>query len=346
MYFIVQLFNQPKLCPNASWGVNATTFANQPIVYSVSHGFFIDFNDTIYFPDNGDNCILVWFKNSTYPAQKFIVQLPHYTSLFVTTNGDIYFENGNETGRIDKWELNATNSTFVTRFNDSCFGLFVDINNTLYCSMRYNHQVVSISLNNNTNTSSITVAGTDTSGNAPNQLNIPWGIFVNTNFDLYVADAGNNRIQLFRPGQLSATTVAGNGIPNSLQLSLPTDVIVDADGYLFIADNVHNRIIRSGQTTYYCVAGCSGTNGPAPNQLHKPYSLRFDSQANIYVADEYNNRIQKFTILKNCTGKFHRHSKSREQMPLSTFLLEPSTTALPEIDPTTSSAMMISTQGL
>ena len=191
---------------------------------------------------------------------------------------------------------------FVTRFNGNCFGLFIDINNTLYCSLRYQNQVASTSLYNNTNISTI-IAGTGTGGFSSAELQWPWGIFVDINFDLYVADSINNRIQLFRLGQQNGSTVAGQGIPNSLTLNLPTDVILDADGYLFIADNVNNRIMRSGANDFYCVAGCSGSIGSAANQLYKPYSLRFDGHGNIYVADEYNYRIQKFMLETNTCGK-------------------------------------------
>ena len=74
--------------------------------------------------------------------------------------------------------------------NSSCTGLFIDINDTLYCSMYSNHhQVVKRWLNDTDMTSTI-AAGTGTSGSASNELNGPDGIFVDVNFDLYVADCG------------------------------------------------------------------------------------------------------------------------------------------------------------
>ena len=206
-------------------------------------------------------------------------------------------------GRIDKWRMNGTNSEFVTTFNEDCYGLFIDINNALYCSSRYIHQVASTSLNDNNNTF-IIVAGNTTSGSTSIQLSQPWGIFVNTDLKLYVADAGNSRIQRFQLGQQNGITVAGNGIPNNLFLNFPTDVILDADDYLFIADDGNYRIIRAGTSNYSCVAGCSGSNGSAPNQFHNAYSLRFDSRGNMYVADEYNYRIQKFKLATNSCGEF------------------------------------------
>ena len=44
-----------------------------------------------------------------------------------------------------------------------------------------------------------------------------------------------------------------------------------------------------------CVAGqAAGLTGAAPNQLYSPYSILFDSNNSLYIADEWNNRIQKW----------------------------------------------------
>jgi DNA-binding beta-propeller fold protein YncE len=164
---------------------------------------------------------------------------------------------------------------------------------------------VSISLDGNT-TLITTVAGNGSEGSAPNELDHPRGIFVDANSNLYVADALNNRIQLFPRGQSNGITVAGNGIPNGLNLGYPTDVILDSDGFLYIAENHEHRIIRSDHTGFECIAGCTGKNGSASNELNLVYALRFDSYGNLYVADEHNHRIQKFNLATNSCGKPHQ----------------------------------------
>ena len=184
----------------------------------------------------------------------------------------------------------------------SCFGLFVDISDTVYCSMYSRHQVVKRWLNDNTNVST-TVAGNGTAGSLSNQLVLPVGIFVDTNFDLYVADNGNNRIQLFKLGQLNGITVAGTGSLNTtITLRYPTAVVLDADKYLFIVDKQNNRIIGSDSKGFRCIVGCSGS-GAASNQLTTPEMLWFDSYGNLFVADRGNNRIQKFFLYTNSCGK-------------------------------------------
>jgi hypothetical protein len=222
----------------------------------------------------------------------------------VTNNGDIYFSNSYSSYQVDKWTLNANTSVLIMYVSYPCYGLFVDISNTLYCSMTDVHQVFKIWLGDTTTTLT-TVAGTGAYGSASNTLWNPYGIFVDTNFDLYVADWGNSRIQLFQSGQLSGVTLAGaTSSTTTITLSLPTGIVLDADKYLFIVDAWNSRIVGSGPTGFRCVAGCSGSGGSASNQLLYPWSLSFDSYGNMFVADRSNSRIQKFILSTNSCGKY------------------------------------------
>jgi sugar lactone lactonase YvrE len=220
-----------------------------------------------------------------------------------STTGDIYVDNGNTNHRVDMWSWNATSSVAIMNVTSRCHSLFLDINNTLYCCTDVGHKVVKMSLNSGSNTATI-AAGTGTSGSQAYMLSYPNGIFVDKNFNLYVADYQNNRVQMFQPGQLNATTVAGNGSSPSIQLYWPTAIVLDADEYLFISDSANNRIVRSGPYGFQCLLGCSGASGSASNQLNRPYALRFDSYGNLFVADSGNNRIQKFLLMTNSCGKY------------------------------------------
>ena len=188
-----------------------------------------------------------------------------------------------------------------------CYDIFIDIANNLYCSMELNHQVVMKSLNFDSNAMTV-VAGTGSAGSASNMLNSPKGIFVDINLDLYVADYYNNRIQMFPAGQLTAITVAGNGLSNStIIFDRPITVTLDANGHLFIADHFNHRIVRSGVNGLECIVGCSGTNGLGSDQLNCPRGPSFDSYGNLFVADSVNDRIQKFFLMTNSCGKYERN---------------------------------------
>ena len=200
--------------------------------------------------------------------------------------------------RVEKWTLNTNTSIAVMYVPQVCQGLFVDINNTIYCSMPNANKVVKRWLNDNSNLST-TVAGTGTSGNSASTLNFPYGIFVDTNLDLYVTDFNNHRIQLFRPGQLNGTTVAGSASMNvTITLNRPTSVILDGDRYLFIVDNTNRRIVGSGPYGFRCIVGCPGGGGVI-NQLSNLCALSFDSFGNIYVTDWSTSRIYKFVVMES-----------------------------------------------
>ena len=120
-----------------------------------------------------------------------------------------------------------------------------------------------------------------------NQLYNPHGIFVDINLDLYVADCNNNRIQLFRLGELNGITVAGSTTLNTT-ITLnngPRGIVLDADNYLFIADGGNNRIVGSGPNGFRCLVGCFNSSGSASNQLNNPHTLSFDSYGNMFVTD-------------------------------------------------------------
>ncbi|CAF1112018.1 unnamed protein product [Adineta steineri] len=292
-------YNLPKFCSNASWDLNAITFTNISTVTGAPLAIFINTNDTIYVVDRANNKIQIWFNNSIGRTQTIHGNFSASFSIFVTTNGDIYVDNGAFNHRVDKWTLNGNISVSVMYASTPCFGLFVDTNDTLYCSMYLLNQVVKRWLNDNSSTLT-TIAGTGTAGNTSSMLHNPCGIYVNTNFDLYVADYFNNRIQLFQSGQLNGTTVAGAGSLNTtITLNGPGAIILDADNYLFIVDYLNSRIVGSGPNGFRCLAGCSGSSGSAPNQLSNPATLSFDSYGNMFVTDLGNSRIQKFILSTN-----------------------------------------------
>ena len=135
-------------------------------------------------------------------------------------------------------------------------------------------------------------------------LSNPYGIFVNEALNLYVADSGNNRIQMFPHDCLNATTVAGDGASNSVALNQPRAVALDAVGVLFIVDTMNHRIVASGPNGFRCVVGCAGVNGSAANQLNIPVSLSFDRDGNLLVVDQGNARIQNFSLASNSCREF------------------------------------------
>ena len=179
----------------------------------------------------------------------------------MNSDEEIFVDNGNPNKRVERWTSNGTQLPSPMSTCWSCYGLFVDSNDNLYCSQYNAHQVLRKSLLNPSSPTMI-VAGTRCQGSTATTLNNPWGIFVSETFDLYVADFGNDRIQLFRSGEINGRTVVGNGSnETTITLSGPSGVVLDGDGYLFIVDSGNNRILGSDRWGFRCVVGCGGGGG-------------------------------------------------------------------------------------
>ncbi len=301
---VVVSYNQPKFCSNAAWNQQATTFADRSSTFDSDPEFiFVNINNTVYVVDSGRQCVFVWLEGSSTPLKPKFDTLSSPRAVFVTITDEIYVGNTNYQ-QIEKSTLTAAGSTVVvTNVIGECCGLFIDINDNIYCSIRNMHKVIKKSLKDPIANPSTTVAGTGSSGSSSNMLDNPFGIFVDINLDLYVADRDNNRIQLFKSGQMSGITLVGNGGDQTITLITPTGIVLDADKYLFIVDRGNHRIIGQGPNGFRCLVGCSNSYGSAPDQLNGPTTLSFDSYGNIFVVDNLNGRIQKFDFLPNSCSK-------------------------------------------
>ena len=305
MVLLALSYNQPKFCPNTTWNPNATTFANNDTVGNSPYAIFVDSNNTVVVARQDNGQILIWRNNSINLTTTIVASVSPQYGLFVTGFGEILIGYGNANEKVDRWIVNNVTLGLPIHICSGCAGLFVDVDNNLHCSQYFGHKVLKTPLNRPENTLTI-VAGTGCSGSTANMLNRPYGIFVAMNLDLYVADSLNDRIQLFRSGQVNATTVVGNGSNETIALRQPAGVVLDADGYLIIVDSGNSRILGSGPGGFRCVVGCPG-QGSGSHQLNNPITLSFDTNGNMFVTDKNNHRIQKFSLLTN--NSCGEHSK-------------------------------------
>ena len=295
-------YNAPRLSPCATWDEDGITFINNSAGISHPTGILVTVDDTVYVSMPDLQQIQVWTEDSSIPTMNRSINASAPRAVFVTINRDIYVDGGNFQDRVDKWVWNATVSIPVMHKSGTCFGLFVDLMDKLYCSLEAAHQVVRRSPNEAVNNTAI-VAGNGTSGFAPNMLHSPRGLFVDTNFDLYVADALNNRVQRFSSNNSNGITVAGSGAPGTITLTIPHDVKLDGNGYIYIAEHSGHRVVASGPYGFRCIIACTGTIGSAANQLNYPHGLSFDTHGNLLVTDYFNNRVQKFLLSNNSCGE-------------------------------------------
>jgi len=163
----------------------------------------------------------------------------------------------------------------------------------------------------------VAVAGNGTSGFSGDggpatdaQLDKPYGVFVDTTRNIFIADTDNHCIRkVDTSGNIS--TVAGTctqkgstgdgGPATDAQLNTPQGVYVDTAENIYIADTENNRIRKfteGGNITTIAGTGYAGYNGDdiaaVDARLKKPHGVNKGLEGNIYIADTDNNRIRKF----------------------------------------------------
>ncbi len=192
------------------------------------------------------------------------------------------------------------------------FGLAVDSSGNLYIADSNNYCIRKLDTSGNIST----VAGSPTSvgfsgdgGPATKaKMGAPYGIAVDGAGNLYIADAGNNRIRKVSNGII--TTVAGSGTKGfsgdggqatKAALNNPYGVSVDSFGNLLISDygNVRIRLVSANgiiTTLAGFAAGYGGDGGAAINAtLSFPTATVSDSSGNVFIADSGNNVIRQMT---------------------------------------------------
>jgi hypothetical protein len=259
---------------------------------------FIDRNNTRYISDVLQHRIFEWHEGDIESSRIISANMFAPRGLFVTTTGDVYASN-DQSQSVNKWTVDNGVGVNILSPCDRCAGVFIDLNNVLYCSMYNQHNIITKSLNSVSNMLTV-VAGTGSPGEMPNMLCRPVGIFVNTNFDLYVADSDNNRIQLFHPGDINGITVAGTLA--TILLFRPVAIVLDVDNYLYIADTGNCRVVRSGLNGFQCLFGCYVGEDDC-NEMYSPYSLAFDNIGNIYVTYPFDYHVQKYFLLNKTCSK-------------------------------------------
>ncbi len=146
-------------------------------------------------------------------------------------------------------------------------------------------------------------------------LNHPGGVAVDTNGNVFIADAYNCRVRRVDAATGIITTVAGNGQfsfsgddgpATAAALWFPIGVRVDDGGNLFITDLYNHRVRRVDASTGIITtfagngeSGFSGDGGLATNAGMAPAGVAIDSSGNLVIADANSRRIRRIDISTN-----------------------------------------------
>jgi sugar lactone lactonase YvrE len=130
-------------------------------------------------------------------------------------------------------------------------------------------------------------------------FNGPFGIAIDGQGNIYVADAGNNAIRKVTPAGY-VITIAGNGTPGmkngpgaQAEFLSPYGIAVDASGGIFVADTFNQLIRKVGSDgTVSTVAGGGIPGSDKPGYFASPYGIAVDTAGNLYVADFDANQVR------------------------------------------------------
>ena len=214
----------------------------------------------------------------------------------------------------------ATSATMNTPL-----GVTYDSLNNLYITDAYNQRIRKVSGGIIT-----TFAGSGATGSLSGSfigdngqataatLNVPTFVTTDSSNNLYITDNCNQRIRKITISTNIINTIAGsgatgctsgsftgdNGQATAATFNGPVGLAVDSSGNLYIGDTGNHRIRKVAVSTGVITTivgtggvGYSGDNAVATSAtIYYPQGVAVDTSGNIYIADQYNNRIRKVTI--------------------------------------------------
>ncbi|CAF0918328.1 unnamed protein product [Adineta steineri] len=263
----------------------------------------------VFLNDNGTLFVADWNNNrvQAFPAGSQIGTTvssltSHPQGLFIDSFSNLYVTWGtkyqviSQPSGISVPPIASSTCTWSISLNDA-YGIAIDSSGNMYVS---SSSCSFITVWNVNRTSATRLLADSSLVSQPRHLYLD-----EDNMVIYVADTLHHRIlKIFLNNSLPAQTVAGiNGVSGKTadKLNGPAGVCVSRnDGTIYIADTLNHRIQKwpMGASTGITIAGNSnGTSGSSMYALNGPYAVFLDStETFVYVADYYNNRVQRFPV--------------------------------------------------
>jgi sugar lactone lactonase YvrE len=175
----------------------------------------------------------------------------------------------------------------------------VDQEGNKYVADAANHRIRKIDVVGNVTTLAGTGEAGFTDGNgAQAKFNSPFGVAIDQQGNIYVADGGNHAIRKITPSGY-VTTIAGNGTSGfadgpgaEARFNGPNGIAADGDGNLYITEYYNHsvrKLSKDGIVTTLAGNGePGGVDGSGTNaQFYSPNNIAVDKAGNVYVTEWY-----------------------------------------------------------
>lgn len=132
-----------------------------------------------------------------------------------------------------------------------------------------------------------------THGTAEGQFMRPQATAIDDQDRLWVADAGNHRIQVFQIDGNTAELVQVVGKEGTAagEMRIPYDLFFDSQGDLFVCEFGNHRVQKFSPEGESLWMWSSQQAGPAA--LYQPWGSVLDSQKRLHILDSYHHRVYR-----------------------------------------------------
>lgn len=209
----------------------------------------------------------------------------------------------------DEGFMNGTDANAQFNFPT---GIATDAAGNFYVADFENHRIRKITPEGEVSTFAGSGIDGDADGTAENaQFNLPAGIAIDSQDNVYVADFRNHSIRKITPAGV-VSTIAGNGTAGfeddngiNAQFNAPSGIAIDEQDNCYVADSNNHKIRKidpAGNVTTVVGSTQGFEDGDRTTaQFDRPFGVTVAADGTLYVADSFNHRIRKIDTEGNVT---------------------------------------------
>jgi tripartite motif-containing protein 71 len=273
-----------KIFNGSTW----STFANSESVFS-SVGNCNPYNIAINQSNNNVyvSCMLssgsanvLKYDGSTWTNISGASTFSNSQAIAIDSSGNVYVTDANANS-ILKYNGSAWSQFVPNNTLSNPMGLAIGADGYFYVTNRGDNNIVKIDIGG----SIVNTYGSE--GSSAGQFEQPWGLAINSQNKVFVADNSNNRLQT-ADFSLSSPTWTLIGDNSSLgRFSSPEDVAVDSSGDIYITDSDNNRVQKYDGSVWTSFGS---------SEFSSPSNVSVDKDNNVFVTAG-GNCIYKYNSL-------------------------------------------------